>query len=51
MKKPAYDDAAIARIADAASCDPRSVVRYLAGLPLRPKTQARIVEAVKKIEA
>jgi hypothetical protein len=48
MKKPTYDDAAIGRIALAAICDPRTVIRYLAGLPVRGKVSERIKAAVEK---
>lgn len=40
------DDATIARIADRASCDPRSVVRRLAGLPVKGRAGARIDAAI-----
>jgi hypothetical protein len=40
------DDAAIARIADRASVDPRTVIRRLAGLPVRGRAGARVDAAL-----
>jgi hypothetical protein len=48
MKPKTYDDAAIARIAQAAICDPRTVLRHLAGLPVRGKVAERIKAVVEK---
>jgi hypothetical protein len=48
MKKATYDDAAIERIAKEAVSDPRTVLRYLAGLPVRGKVSERIKIAIEK---
>lgn len=42
------DDATIARIADRASADPRSVIRRLAGLPVKGRAGARIDAAIRE---
>jgi hypothetical protein len=50
MQHPApIDDVTVARIADRASADPRSVVRRLAGLPVRGRAGARIDAALAEI--
>jgi DNA-binding LacI/PurR family transcriptional regulator len=44
------DDAYVERVAKAASVDKRSVVRVLAGLPVKGKAGERILEAMNKEE-
>jgi hypothetical protein len=46
MKKAMYTDEDIARMANAAVSDPRTVLRYLAGLPVRGKVAERIQAVV-----
>lgn len=48
MHEASLDDAAIARIAERASVDTRSVIRRLAGLPVRGKAGARIDAAIQE---
>ena len=38
--------AAVVQVATASSCDPRTVVRYFAGLPCRPLVVTRIKAAL-----
>jgi DNA-binding LacI/PurR family transcriptional regulator len=47
VRKQAVNDAYVKSIAKAASCDPRSVIRHLAGLPVRALTRQRIEAAIK----
>jgi hypothetical protein len=49
MVKPRkVDDAWVARIAKVAVCDPRTVLRHLAGLEVRGKVAERIKAAIDK---
>jgi hypothetical protein len=50
MKKK-LDDEAIAALAKEAICDPRTVIRHLAGLPVRGKVKERIEVALQKRDA
>jgi hypothetical protein len=45
------DDEAIARIAERASADERSVMRRLVGLPVRGKCGRRVDDAIRKENA
>jgi hypothetical protein len=41
----------VERVADVAKADPRTVARYFAGLPLKPKSATRIAEAIATLAA
>ena len=45
---PTMDMRELSAIAKDANADPRTVMRFLSGLPLKVKTKARVVAALKK---
>ena len=45
---PTMDMRELSAIAKDANADPRTVMRFLSGLPWKVKTKARVVAAVKK---
>jgi hypothetical protein len=50
-ENPRVDDALVATLAQAADVDERSVIRRLAGLPVRGRAGRRIDRALQAIEA